>query len=610
MSTITDQSTQQTLDTVEVKTEKLSQSPTKDDEGNIVVSDVLEEIKSELLKDDVPVPVIEPKQEHVNEFEYINQGFTSEIFKIEIKNLPRHYGATNLKKLLNNDLKLKPNKMKLVRPGCRYAFACFRSEEDRQEAITKISGYNWKGQKLEAVLSKPTPDPLVKKRNQEKQGGVEPKKQKTLEESTTPLAYLSYEDQCKRKQSEVEHLLKDFGNKYWAACGPIKRSYIEEQRKLHDKLPCKLLPIKPSPQIDGYRNKCEFSVGKDSAGNITIGFRLGSYVDGTVEVGPLDNLKHVSDRMKRLVKLFEEYVRQSDTLTVFDNITHTGHLRTLMVRESNTTEELMLAIGMHPQEMSEEELQSETQKIIKYFFEGAGKEVNITSIYLQRLKKRGPGEQFLQFEHIGGNTHIYDEILGLKFRISPQSFFQVNTKAASVLYETIAELGDLNQQNTVALDICCGIGTIGLSIAKHCKQVLGVELIEEAVNDAQFNAKLNGITNCEFTCANSNDWIRAIMKSDKVAETDRVVAIVDPPRAGLHDRSIAQLRNCENIQTLVYVSCSPKSVFKNFVDLCRPSSRALSGNPFTPKVAAAVDLFPHTPHMELVVLFERDRDTD
>lgn len=352
----------------------------------------------------------------------------------------------------------------------------------------------------------------------------------------------------------------------------------------------------------------EFSIGKDCDGNITIGFRHGSYADGTVEVGRLDNLKHVSDRMKKAVKLFEDYVKQSATLKVFDNITHEGHLRTLMARESSSSQELMLAIGMHPQNMTEEELKREMQKITSYFFEEPGKEVNVTSLYLQRLKKKEPGENFLQFEHIAGTTHIFDEILGLSFRISPHSFFQVNTKAASVLYETIAELGGLSQKETVALDICCGIGTIGLSIAKHCKQVFGVELIEEAVNDANFNAKLNEISNCEFTCANSNDWIRSLMKSGKVAETDRVVAIVDPPRAGLHDKSITQLRNSDSIEILVYVSCSPKSVFKNFVDLCRPSSRTLSGNPFTPKLAAAVDLFPHTPHMELVVLFERDKD--
>lgn len=583
---------------------------------------VLEEIKENTLQEVVDeslktitavtksgtTPVeINKTNEKEDEFGYINQGFTSEIFKVEIKNLPKHYSATNLKKLLNEDLQLKPSKIKLVKPGCRYAFVCFRNEEDRVAALEKINGYEWKGKKLQAILSKATPDPLIRKRNQETQGGGDPKKQKTLEESTTPLAYLSYDEQLKLKQSEVENLLKQFGSQYWQACGIKKRQYIEEQRKLNDGLPCKLQTIKASPQLDGYRNKCEFSIGKNRDGEITIGFRLGSYADGTVEVGALDNLKHVSERMKKVVKLFENFVKESQTLQIFDNITHEGHLRTLLVRESSTTQELMLAVGMNPQTFTETELKEEIQKIKSYFFEGLGKEGNVTSLYLQRLKKRAPGELFLQFEHIAGTTHIHDEILGLKFRISPQSFFQVNTKAAEVLYETITDLGELNQE-TVALDICCGIGTIGLCVSKHCKQVYGVELIEEAINDAKVNAEANGVQNCEFTCANSNDWIRSVMKSGKIADNDRVVAVVDPPRAGLHDRSIAQLRNAEEIQTLVYVSCSPKSVFKNFLDLCRPCSRTLNGNPFTPIIATAVDLFPHTPHMELVVLFKRDKD--
>lgn len=254
MSSVEDKKPVDLLKDDEIKSENVSPSEI------ISVAEVLKEIKTELLKDEVTATPtnassIQPNEKPADEYGYINQGFTSEIFKIEIKNLPKHYGASNLKKILNDVLKLKPSKIKIVKPGCHYAFACFRNEEDRQEAITKINGHEWKGKKLQAIVSKPSPDPLVKKRNQEKQGGFEPKKQKTLEESTTPLAYLSYEEQLKRKQSEMENLLKGFGNKYWLACGPSKRQFIEEQRKLHDGLPCQVLPIKSSPQIDGYRNK-------------------------------------------------------------------------------------------------------------------------------------------------------------------------------------------------------------------------------------------------------------------------------------------------------------------------------------------------------------------
>jgi len=562
-----------------------------------------EEITEALSKKDLT----ETNKPLEDEFAYINQGFTSEIFKIEIKNLPKHYGATNLKNLLSQKLNLSASKIKFIKPGCRFAFACFRSEEDRENAIQKINDYYWKGKKLEAIKSKPSPDPLVRKRNREQQGG-NPKKQKTLEESTTPLAYLSYEEQLARKHSETEILLKDFGKQYWNHASGKKKSWIEEQRKKFNGLPCELLPIKASPVVEGYRNKCEFSIGKNSQGEVVVGFRLGCYSDGFIEVGPVENLKHISPKMKRIAKLFEDYVKSSK-LQVYNNETHEGHLRSLLVRESASTGELMLGISMNPQSMTEEELKTSLNDIIEYFSKGLGKQAEVTSLYFQKLKKRAPGEMFLPFEHIWGTTHIEDELLGLKFRISSVSFFQVNSKAAEVLYSTIADLGELCE-NTVALDICCGIGTIGLCLAKKCKKVLGVEIIKEAIEDAQFNAESNGIENCTFTCANSDDWIRSIMKSGTIQDGERVVAIVDPPRAGLHDRSIAQIRNSEGIQRLVYVSCSPKSVFKNFLDLCRPCTRTLNGNPFTPKQAIAVDLFPHTPHMELVVLFERDKDVE
>lgn len=541
-----------------------------------------------------------------DEFAYVNQGFTSEIFKIEIKNLPRHYGASNLKNLLNEKLKCKPSKIKLIKPGCKYAFACFRCEEDRDDAIQKICGYKWKGQDLLAIKSKPSPDPLLRKRNRESQGqgGGDPKKLKTLEESTTPLAHLTYEDQLKQKQSETENLLKEFGKMFWVNSSSDKRKWIEEQREKFNGLPCQLLPIKASPQINGYRNKCEFTIGKDKDGEIVVGFRLGSYADGFVEVGPLENLKHISPKMKEVAKHFENFVKNSG-LKVFNNITHEGHFRNLLTRESNKSGEIMLAIGMHPQDMKDDEIKKVLNDIVDYFSVGKAKDTGVSSIYFQRLKKRAPGELWLPFEHIWGNTHITDELLGLKFRISAASFFQVNTKAAEVLYTTVAELGQLNEE-TVALDICCGIGTIGLCVSKKCKKVLGVEIIKEAIEDANFNATANEITNCEFTCAHSDDWIRSVVKGGSIAEGDKVVAIVDPPRAGLHDRSISQIRNCEQIKKLVYVSCSPKSVFKNFTDLCRPCTRTLNGNPFSPKLAVAVDLFPHTPHMELLVLFERD----
>jgi tRNA (uracil-5-)-methyltransferase len=241
-----------------------------------------------------------------DEFAYIeNKGFTSEIYKLEVRNLPKYYGINELKKLLNNKLSLASNKIKVPRQGSPFAYICFRSEEEVESAISKLDGFNWKGKELQASRAKPAPDPMAKKRNLEAGVGgvIVPKKRKTLEEATTPLAYLPYEAQLKQKSSEMEEVLKKFGNELWKqGC----RDYVEAQRKLNNGLPCQFEGIRASPDdvvANGYRNKNEFSIGKDSSEEAVVGFRLGSYANGTIEVGHVDELKHLPKIAKDCCKV-------------------------------------------------------------------------------------------------------------------------------------------------------------------------------------------------------------------------------------------------------------------------------------------------------------------
>ncbi|XP_019557004.3 tRNA (uracil-5-)-methyltransferase homolog A [Aedes albopictus] len=545
-----------------------------------------------------------------DEYAYLETtGFTSERFKIEIRNMPKYYGIAELKKFLNSELSLSTNKIKIIRPGCPFLFVCFRDEKGRQAAITTLNGYTWKNKKLQAFEAKPAPDPLVKRRNQASgaDGKVTVKKRKTLEESVTALAYLSYEDQLVQKQSEMRNVLNKLGKEVWKTC-PALRGHVEEERKLHDGLPCKLERIRKSPQVDGYRNKCEFSIGKDDQGEIRVGFRVGSYSNGFLDVESPQNLKNVSDKMKATVKFYEEFVRKS-TLDVYSPETYQGHFRQLTVRTSSSTGDVMVVIGIHPQTMTEEELTAFKASIVDHFTSDQGKQIGISSIYLEKIGKRESGQTVNPVEHLHGETHIVDVIHGLKFRISPLAFFQINTPSAEVLYQCAIDLAETSQQTSV-LDICCGTGTIGLCFAKHCKQVLGVELNPQAIEDAKYNAELNKIDNCKFYAGNADDLITSLIRNANIQAGENLVAIVDPPRAGLHVRSITQLRNARGLNRLIYVSCSPNSAVKNWVDLMRPCSKAMRGTPFVLKKALPVDLFPHTPHVELVLLFEREPEKE
>ncbi|XP_058118250.1 tRNA (uracil-5-)-methyltransferase homolog A [Anopheles ziemanni] len=548
------------------------------------------------------------KNSETDEYAYLEAtGFTSELFKIEVRGLPKYYGISELKKLLNVKMKLSTNKIKIMKPGSPFIFICFRCQEDREAAIKALDGFKWKGKTLSAFEAKPAPDPLVRRRKEASAAEGEPlnTKRRSVEACATALAYLSYEEQLLQKQSEMENVLQKFGKELWSSV-PSLRSYIEKQREHNNGLPCALEPLRPSPVQNGYRNKCEFSIGKDASGVKRVGFRVGSYSNGFLEVEPIKELKHIPDCMKQTVSLFEEYV-QASKLEVYSSETYQGYFRQLTVRMSHATGQVMVVVGVHLQELPLEEQKSLKNSIVKCLTSEVGKNAGICSVYFEVIQKRQQGQFTNPIEHLYGETHIEDTILGLKFRISPQAFFQINTPAAEVLYQCAIDLASPDK-NTSILDICCGTGTIGLCFAKHCKQVLGVDIVAQAIEDAKHNAERNEIENCKFFDGNADDLIMSLIRYANIvpAQHESLLAILDPPRAGLHVRSITQLRNARGLNKLVYVSCSPQSAIKNWVDLMRPCSKQLRGEPFIAKRAIAVDLFPHTPHTELVILFERE----
>lgn len=200
-----------------------------------------------------------------------------------------------------------------------------------------------------------------------------------------------------------------------------------------------------------------------------------------------------------------------------------------------------------------------------------------------------------------------------RFQVSPLSFFQVNTPATELLYEQVRKFcGDIDG-NSIIFDICCGTGTIGLCIAKNspsCKKVVGIDIIEDAIKDAEKNAKTNGVENAYFFAGKAEEMMNKVMQEHlgEVEKVGDVIAIVDPPRAGLHLKVLRALRECKYINKVVYVSCNQNSLVNDNSALTRAKSNNTPGTPFVPVVAQPFDLFPHTPHCELVVLYQRDVD--
>lgn len=352
--------------------------------------------------------------------------------------------------------------------GKDFAFLCFRTVEEKDEAMKIFSGYVWKGRKLRCKEAKPLMDPVLKRRMQEEnaseaeQKSAKKFKRKSVLEATAPLAHMPYEAQLKRKDAECKKHLQAYSRAVKKASLEL-RPIIQANEKANEGLPCIWHGIKASPNINGYRNKNEFAIGRDENDEITVGFRVGSYAHGSVEVAAIHDLPHIPDRTKQAVKLFESYIKSSE-YQIFSMELYRGQFRQFTVRFSESTGEIMIIVSIHTSEIPDK-LDELTKDIVDYFTERDGKELNVTSIYVEEMNKREVGQSQNKIHHVYGSKYINDSILGLKFRISAASFFQTNTKAAEVLYDLAIKMGKLDS-NTTLLDICCGTGTIGLCFAK------------------------------------------------------------------------------------------------------------------------------------------------
>ncbi|XP_020529292.1 zinc finger CCCH domain-containing protein 24 isoform X2 [Amborella trichopoda] len=369
-------------------------------------------------------------------------------------------------------------------------------------------------------------------------------KTRTVREVVTPLAHMQYDDQLDYKKNSLLQTLKRLTRNARKACpdGVPLPEWVIKSRDIGG-LPCNLEGIIKSPLINGYRNKCEFSIGYSQHGEPTVGFMLGNFREGMTAVEDPGDCPNISSIACRYASIFQSFIRTS-VLPVWNRIQNTGFWRQLTVREgrapSQPTElerattsiaEVMLIVQVCPLGVDEELKSSEFQRMAQSLAEGAyacSPPLPFTSLVVQEHKgisNAAPVDspllplRILQQE--GTSEHndnlsateprIRDYISNLRFSISPTAFFQVNTLAAEKLYNLAGEWAGLGP-DTLLFDICCGTGTIGLTLAQHVGMVVGVEMNASAVCDALRNAETNGIKNCRFVCAKAEDVMSALLK--------------------------------------------------------------------------------------------------
>lgn len=376
---------------------------------------------------------------------------------------------------------------------------------------------------------------------------------------------LPYEEQLKIKEAQV-------------------RAMMEEA--ISDKCEYEWLGIKGSPVQAAYRNKMEFSFGDAyKGGPLALGqHKRGSFYD----ILTVTECQIVDEDFRAILKATVEFFGEKE-VSFFHRLTHVGYLRHLLVRKAVKTQEILIDLVTTTQMSDDADLLAEWKNVLCALpLKGKLKGILHTKNDSLADVVRNDGTEILF-----GQDYFYEELLELKFKISPFSFFQTNSLGAEVLYETAREFilsdnAELLREKTV-YDLYSGTGTIAQMLAPVAKEVVGVEIIAEAVEAAKENAALNGLNNCKFL---AGDVLKVL---DTIEEKPDYI-VLDPPRDGIHPKAIEKIINY-GVENMIYISCKPTSLARDL--------EIFIARGYDVKKICCVDMFPNTVHVETVALLSK-----
>ena len=364
--------------------------------------------------------------------------------------------------------------------------------------------------------------------------------------------HMDYEEECRLKADRVRQCLNRMGGES-----------LEN------------VPILAAPTCYGYRNKAQYPVSSQKGRAFAGFFRAGTHQ--VVENDRCLILPQDTDRVKKIVMDFVNHFR----ISAYDETTQKGLLRHIYVRRGTVSGQVLVCLVVNGRKLPQYELLIEKLKAVPGF-----------ATLVLAVNSR-PGNAILgdEFITLYGPGYIEDTLCGLNFRLSPRSFYQVNHHQAQRLYEAAIEQAGITKKDLV-LDLYCGVGTITLAMAGAAGKVIGVEVIEQAVEDAKQNALRNGIENAEFFCGDAGKAALELENRGIIPD----VVVVDPPRKGLNADTIEALGKMAP-RRIVYVSCDPATLARDVALLKEKGYRLIS--------AQAADLFPRCAHVETIVLLGR-----
>ena len=371
-----------------------------------------------------------------------------------------------------------------------------------------------------------------------------------------------------------------------------KRTQVQEcLRHLGGLSPGTILPTVASPQPRYYRNKMGFTFApglfQDPAGVRDPQRRacaLGLHVEGSP--GRIFDLEHCFLQSPQSPAMVQEVRRwcSASGLAAYNPKTQRGFWRFLVLREGKRTGQTLAHLITTDQ--------GDPAAVDALAVNLQARFPDLTTLVHSRRRQKGQIASGESSRTLWGPGYIEEQLGQLRFRISPHSFFQINTLATEGLYGAISRAGEFSGQETV-WDLYCGAGSIALSLASQVRRVVGFELVPEAVNDAYINRRLNGLDNCQFLAGDLKERIQETVRDASQPRPE--VVITDPPRAGLHPQVVRALQELRP-RRIIYVSCNPATLARDLA-LLQAQYAILEVQPF--------DLFPHTAHTECVVRLER-----
>ncbi|MBO4374247.1 MAG: 23S rRNA (uracil(1939)-C(5))-methyltransferase RlmD [Lachnospiraceae bacterium] len=383
---------------------------------------------------------------------------------------------------------------------------------------------------------------------------------------------LPYEEELKIKESQIRTLFENFLRSEPEYAGVSSDSFLEE--------------IRPSPVYAGYRNKMEYSFGDEvKGGDMTLGMHVAGHFNDIVNTDECN----ISDPDFEIIRKITLSFFRTEGMPFYHKNTGEGFLRHLLLRKGINTGEILVCIVTTSAFEAADIMKRFCEQLLSMHTSG-----NITGVV--HIINDSPADAVKADRTVllYGKDCFYDEVCGLRFRITPFSFFQTNTLGAQVLYSVVRRyveeaLGGGDGRTGTVFDLYCGTGTITQILSGVAKRAVGIEIVEEAVAAARENAQINGITNTEFI---AGDVLKVLEGLDEKPD----LIIMDPPREGATPKALAKILDY-GVDSIIYVSCKPTSLMRDLA-LCTDAGYRIIK-------AAPVDMFPRTGNVETVVCLSK-----